>query len=45
MKYLRCSYADLMLLPLDYVDIVIEEVQRENRAMEDARRGRGRGRK
>lgn len=29
MRYLECSYADLLLLPEDYVDVVNEIASRE----------------
>lgn len=38
MKYLGCSYLDLMSLPDDYIPVVLEEARKEERAAKSRRR-------
>lgn len=42
MRHLRCSYTALMELPVDYVEIVVEESKREADEQKQAARGRRR---
>jgi hypothetical protein len=42
MKYLRCSFPDLMALPVDYIKVIEKEVTREKRAADQAKKSKGR---
>lgn len=34
MRYMRWSFADLLVCPTDYLDVIVEESQREAREMQ-----------